>query len=202
MAVACSSPTDSQTRSSPEAPERRSSPSPLGGARRGGVAANAPLPTIPPHERPYPYLTPTPPPVASALDGTYIRVVSVEKAGGVPAGLPPYCLRCLPYRLTAGVSTLVFHKGEHYLNHQLSGFKSQGHFTVSGRRLTMFNEANCHEPAVYSWRVTGNELTLELVDDPCPYANVRAEDLTSTAWIRVNPCLYRINNLWPAAVAC
>jgi hypothetical protein len=158
---------------------------------------------------PYPYTTPTPPAVAGPLDGTWLRVTSIRKAGGVPGGLPTKCFRCIPYRITPGVSTLVIYRGAYYVDHQLSGFESQGHIEIQGHSLTLFNDPNCtSDRGTYRWTVThdpmdGHDvLTLTPIDDACPFSGERADDLSFGPWERVNPCIYRIRNLWPSAIAC
>lgn len=97
---------------------------------------------------------------------------------------------------------MVPYRGEYCLNHQLSGFKVQGHFTVSGDRITLFNDPECHGPAVDGWDGGGGVLRFELVRDSCDHGGVRTWDLTFKGWVKVNPCRYRIANLWPAEVAC
>jgi hypothetical protein len=170
----------------------------------GGRQANVAPPTVPPEAKPYPYVDPAPPAQPTPLDGTYLRVLTVDQVGGLPAGLPPLCLRCLPFRAALGVSTLIFYRGEAYLNHQLSGFKSMSNFTVSGGEVTLFNSPDCQQKATYGWHLdTGTgELTLHRLSDSCDYADVREEDLTISPWLLVNPCDYRIHGLWPAAIAC
>src|SRR6266508_302977 len=208
VAGACSS-------SPPGAPSPRPSPGPGSGVlgstpapslspfMQGGVRGLAPPPTIPPEDRPYPYTTPTPPAEPTPIDGTYIRILDVGDTGPLPQGLPWRCQRCLPYRPDLGVSTLIFYQGEFYLNHMLSGFKTQGHFVVSGDRIEIFNDPNCpQDRATYRWRETGGTLALTLVGDPCDYGDIRAFDLTRKPWVRVNPCVYRFRNLWPTAIAC
>jgi hypothetical protein len=170
---------------------------------QNGIRGFAPPQTIPPEARPYPYLTPTPPPQTTPLDGTYIRILDVGDTGPLPQGLPWRCQRCLPYRPDIGVSSVIFFKGEFYVNHMLSNFRAQGHFVVSGSRVELFNDPNCpSDRATYGWKLEAGSLTLSPVSDPCDYGDIRSLDLTMKPWVRVNPCIYRFRNLWPTAIAC
>ncbi|HEX5950856.1 MAG TPA: hypothetical protein VFZ96_07630 [Actinomycetota bacterium] len=179
-------------------------PSPEGDEVRtavGGVSTVRREVVLPPELLPYPYTTPTPAPERTELDGTYIRIVTFEDAGGFRYAIPRRCLRCIPYKLDPGVHTLVIHEGAFYVNHQLSGFTDLGHVQVEPERATLFNDPICPQArGVYRWALDGKELTLSLVEDPCFPG--RAEDLTFSPWIRVNPCVYRIDDLWPAALDC
>lgn len=64
---------------------------------------------VPPEAMPYPYTTPTPPP--TPVDGTYLRILTLEDVDGL---LPLGCLRCPPYSPNAGVSTLILHRGNYW----------------------------------------------------------------------------------------
>ena len=57
---------------------------------------------------PYDYVKAAPPRSATPLDGTYLRVVSIDDAGGPEHAIPMHCLRCVPYSVDAGVQTLTF----------------------------------------------------------------------------------------------
>ena len=167
----------------------------------GGVSTVRREVVLPPDLLPYPYTTPTPAPVATELDGTYVRIVTFEDAGGFRYAIPRRCLRCIPYKLDPGVHTLVIHEGAFYVNHQLSGFTDLGHIQVEARRAAFFNDPICPQArGVYTWTLQGKDLSLSLIGDPCFPG--RAEDLTFSPWIRVNPCVYRIDDLWPAALGC
>ncbi|MDQ3964047.1 MAG: hypothetical protein M3277_09100 [Actinomycetota bacterium] len=132
---------------------------------------------------PYPFITPIPPLAATELDGRYTRSVSAAVAGESVK-----CRRCAPYRIEVGTTTLVLTKGRYFVTHEAPGkpdssqFASRGHFTVDGRRLTLFNDANC--PAMrgmYEWRLDG-ALRLEAVEDECPFSLLRARFLELTSW--------------------
>jgi hypothetical protein len=107
-----------------------------------------------------------------------------------------YCRRCAPYRRDAGRSTIAFDEGRFFVRFRPVApgplcsqclrppdFAATAHYRVSGDRLTIFNDANCtHTPGVYRWSLEGARMRLEEVDDPCPYARLRAKFLTVTAW--------------------
>ncbi len=152
---------------------------------------------------PYPFMSPTPSPVATPIDGTYLRTVDLDEVGGARIGLPYRCFRCPPYRIDAGVSTLIFTKGAYYLHHHLSGFRTMGSFVIDGDRLTLFNDPNCPQtPGVYSFERNAHGISLRAVRDGCPYTHERADDLEFRDWTRVSPCSRRIRDLWPGEVAC
>ncbi|MGH2637335.1 MAG: hypothetical protein ACRDHU_14480 [Actinomycetota bacterium] len=172
--------------------------------RVGGAPARIEDQTIDdPTLLPYPFMSPTPPPTASALDGTYLRTMTLRDVGGARVGLPFRCLRCPPFRIDAGVSTLIFTRGAYYLHHQLSGFRTMGSFVVEGDRVTLFNDANCPQtPGVYAVDATPHGLRFRVIEDDCPFSGERALDLMVRPWTRVSACVRRIQNLWPGEVAC
>lgn len=173
-------------------------------AKVGGVFLAVPEREIDdPTLLPYPFMSPTPAPVVTDVDGTYMRTLTLADVGGARIGLPYRCLRCPPYRIDAGVSTLILHKGAYYLNHQLSTFRTLGSYVVEGDRITLFNDANCPQtPGVYRWKRGPHALTLRVVEDDCPFDGERADDLTLTSWTRVPACIRRIGGLWPGELAC
>ncbi len=180
-------------------------PSSSGYVRVGGAPARISVdrtiddPTL----LPYPFMSPTPPPDPSALDGTYLRTLTLRDVGGARIGLPYRCLRCPPFRIDAGVSTLIFTRGAYYLHHQLSDFRTMGSFVVEDDRVTLFNDANCPQtPGIYAFEVTAHGLRFRVVEDDCPFSGERSFDLMVRPWTRVSACVRRIANLWPGEVAC
>jgi hypothetical protein len=153
-----------------------------------------------PEDTPYPYTTPIPPRTRTPLDGTYLRILTIEDVDGL---LPFRCLRCPPFFLNAGVSTIAFHRGNYWLNHQLSGFKSLGMYTVERDRVTFFNDPWCpQDRGTYRWQVRAGALTFEPVSGTCVYEQARAKDLTESPWTKIKPCIYLIEHLWPGPIAC
>ena len=186
------------------APTPTASVSPVKLARVGGLPIAIPNREITdPRLMPYPFMSPTPSPVETPIDGTYLRTVDLDEVGGARIGLPYRCFRCPPYRIDAGVSTLIFTKGAYYVHHHMSGFRTMGSFVIEGDRLTLFNDANCPQvPGLYEFERTAHGITLEAVRDGCPYSHERADDLEFHDWTRVSPCFRRIQDLWPGEVAC
>jgi hypothetical protein len=178
------------------------SPSPL--LKIGGAPGAEPERTVDPLLLPYPYLSPTPPPsTRTELDGTYMRILTLRDVGGARIGLPFRCLRCPPYRIDAGLSTIMFWHGAWFLHHQISGFKTQGSFVVEGDRVTLFNDPNCPQgTGVYRFEKTAHSLRFETIDDECPWSGERADDLTRVQWTDAHVCVRWIKNLWPGAIAC
>lgn len=155
---------------------------------------------VPPEDMPYPYTTPVPPHEKTAIDGTYMRILTLEDTDGL---LPFRCLRCPPYFPNAGVSTLAMSRGNYWVNHQLSGFRALGMYTVDGDRVTFFNDPWCpQEHGTYRWSVKDEELLLDPISSTCPYEKARTDDFTTGRWIHIRPCIYRIELLWPGPVAC
>jgi hypothetical protein len=151
---------------------------------------------------PYDY-DPAPPLEPTDLDGYYLRIVDLDRVGGPRWGLPFHCRRCPAYRVDPGVETILLYRGRFWLEHQMSGSRAYGHYVVDGDRVTFFNDPNCsHTRGVYRWSRTGPSLSLEVIDDPCPFEDERADDLTLSAWTRVRPCLSGIRYWWPALVGC
>jgi hypothetical protein len=178
------------------------SPSPL--LKIGGAPGAEPERTVDPLLLPYPYLSPTPPPsTRTELDGTYMRILTLRDVGGARVGLPFRCLRCPPYRIDAGLSTIMFWHGAWFLHHQISGFKTQGSFVVEGDRVTLFNDPNCPQgTGVYRFEKTAHSLRFETIEDDCPWSGERADDLTRVQWTDAHVCVRWIKNLWPGAIAC
>jgi hypothetical protein len=152
---------------------------------------------------PYPFMSPTPAPEVTSIDGTYLRTLTFEELGGARRSIPLRCLRCPPFRLTPGVNTLVLYRGAYYVDHHLSGFRTMGSFVVDGDRLTLFNDANCPQlRGVYEIDLSGHGIRFRAVEDECAYGNERALDLEFRPWTRVPACVVRVENLWPGEVAC
>lgn len=152
---------------------------------------------------PYPFMSPTPAPEPTSIDGTYLRTLTMQELGGARRSIPLRCLRCPPFRITPGVNTLVLYRGAYYLHHHLSGFRTMGSFVVDGDHLTLFNDANCPQlRGVYEIDHAAHGIRFRAIEDECAYGNERALDLEFRPWTRVPACVVRIENLWPGEVAC
>ncbi|HSL11627.1 MAG TPA: hypothetical protein VLA82_09980, partial [Actinomycetota bacterium] len=156
-----------------------------------------------PSFEPYDYAKAAPPREPTRLDGTYMRIVSIEDAGGAEHAIPIHCLRCVPYSVDAGVQTLTFFEGRYFLEHQIDGFRALGHFVVDGDRIELFNDVNCSMVrGTYAWRVRGSELSLDVLDDPCPYEDERSNDMTLGPWTQVDLCTSGVERWYPAFLGC
>jgi hypothetical protein len=154
------------------------------------------LDDLPNTVRPYPYVTPTPTPEPTEIDGTYMLILDLEELGGAKHALPFPCRRCLPYARDPGVSTLIFFRGEYFLHHQMSGFRSSGHYEVDRNRLSLFNDPNCSSVrGTYVWRLDETLLRLKVVEDPCAFEGERAIDLASDPWTKIPICRREVANL-------
>jgi hypothetical protein len=131
---------------------------------------------------PFAYATPLPPPVPSSLDGLYSKMVPLEDT-------PVPCKRCAGYRLEGGVWTLYLDKGVFKVFHQATDFEAVGSFTVTGNRITFFNDPYCeedlHMAGTYTWTIDARgALQLQVVgDDPCSVGQ-RVKNLTSDVWTK------------------
>ena len=130
---------------------------------------------------PFAYSTPLPPQVPSILDGLYSKMIPLE-------GTPTPCKRCAGYRLEGGLWTLYLDKGVFKVFQQDTDFEAVGSFTVSGNRITFFNDPYCEENlqmvGTYTWELDArNQLRLKVIDDPCTIG-LRAKNLTSDAWVK------------------
>lgn len=129
---------------------------------------------------PFPYSSPLPPSLPSALDGLYSRRVPFE-------GTPVPCKRCAGYRLEGGLWTLYLNKGVFKVFQQDTDFQAVGSFVASGNHLTVFNDPFCEEDLTmvgsYTWEMDDNSLTLSTIQDPCSIG-LRARNLTLTRWTK------------------
>jgi hypothetical protein len=131
---------------------------------------------------PFPYATPLPPPVSSALDGLYSKTVPFE-------GTPVPCKRCAGYRMEGGVWTLYLDKGIFKVFQRDTDFEAVGSFVVSEDRITFFNDPYCEEDlrmvGIYTWELDADgSLRLKVIGDPCSIG-LRAKNLTSSPWIKL-----------------
>ena len=210
IVVSSDEPAASGKRAAGSGLERSASPSPGPGEPSAPLVRVAGMPAPlqersidDPRLKPYPFTSPTPPPSPTEIDGTYLRTLTLRDVGGPKIGLPYRCFRCPPYRVDAGVSTLVLFEGAFYVHHHLSGFRTRGSFVVDGDQITLFNDPNCPDvTAVYEFERTGRGLRFRVVEDDCPFSGERAFDLMASPWARVEACFRKIENLWPGAVAC
>ena len=129
--------------------------------------------------QPFAYVTPTPPPDPSPLDGEYRREVTARIAGHTGK-----CRRCPPYRMELGqTNRLLLEDGVFRVVHEPGEFRSVGHFAVDGDTVTFINDPNCPTTrGTYRWRLDGNALTFELVQDDCAFGELRSRYLTATPW--------------------
>lgn len=182
------------------APEPRpTEPAPASASPTLTASTSAELPV---DLRPYPFSRQTPPPEPTEIDGTYMIVRSLGDLGGVES-VPLNCFRCLPYDRDPGVTTMILFEGIYFVHHHMSGFRARGSFEIDGRRLLLFNDANCSSTTgVYTWRIRGDVLSLEVIDDPCAFEGERARDLATDRWVRIPVCGRQIQQLWPGILGC
>ena len=125
---------------------------------------------------PYAFTTPVPPRVPTPIDGSFQRNYE-EGSDPIP------CRRCAPFRLDRGPSTLEMAEGRFQIVHEGNGFRTQGHFLVDGPRLILFNDPVCPKTrGLYTWALEDGLLTLNEVDDPCPFDLLRARYLVAAPW--------------------
>jgi hypothetical protein len=121
------------------------------------------------------------------MDGEYVRIVGEELAGGTGK-----CRRCPPYRLEVAASTLTLRNGVFLIENEVISpkaidWKSVGHFTVDGDRVTLFNDPNCPTTrGTYRWTVRHDVLTLDVVEDDCAFGGLRWRYLERLPWTRTS----------------
>lgn len=150
-----------------------------------------------------------PPLERTAIDGWYVRIVTLEELGGPVLGMPTHCRRCVPYEIDPGLETLTLYRGRYYLDHQLTGRRGLGHYVVRGHGVRFFNDPNCSgTTGTYRWSLRGRTLSLTGVRDPCPFGpepdvlDHRARDLTFSPWTKVRVCTAQIERWWPPLFGC
>jgi hypothetical protein len=146
---------------------------------------------------PYPYSTPLPPAVRTALDGTYTKIELKE-------GTPVPCKRCPDYAPEGGLWKLNLDKGVFRILYTHNDWRSLASFTVSGDRLTLFNDPNCPQVVgTYTWKLEDGELTLKVVEDECAI-RLRAMNLTHVPWLSCHPPTTEaaISDHWPKPAGC
>lgn len=153
--------------------------------------------------RPFPFTESTPAPAPTEIDGTYMLILTLDELGGPSNALPFPCVRCLPYARDPGISTLIFFEGVYFVDHQISSFRSKGHYEVDGNTLTLFNDANCTQVrGRYTWQLQGDSLRLEAIGDTCAFEGERAIDLASNVWTKIPVCRREVAHLWPGILGC
>ena len=113
-----------------------------------------------------------PPLERTPVDGSYVRIVTLDQLGGSVAGMPTHCRRCVPYEIDPGLETLTLYRGRYYVDHQLTGRRALGHYVVDGDEVRFFNDPNCSSTTgVYRWELRGRTLSFVGVADPCPFGS-------------------------------
>jgi len=146
---------------------------------------------------PFPYLIPLPEPKRTDLDGTYTKVV-------VSTSERVHCLRCPDYAPEGGLWKLSFDRGVFRIFHPESGWKSIATVIVAGDRMVLANDPTCiDEIGVYKWRLEKEQLTIEVIDDPCAI-KLRAMNLTRQPWMSCRPPNVEaaVTEHWPRPQGC
>jgi hypothetical protein len=146
---------------------------------------------------PFPYIMPLPEPRPTAVDGTYTKsvVVRAERA---------HCLRCPDYAPEGGLWRIQFDKGTFRIIHAETAWKSIGTCIVAGDRLLLANDPNCIDTVgLYTWRLEGGQLFLEVIDDPCAI-KLRGLNLTQQPWRACRPPTIEaaVTEHWPKPEGC
>jgi hypothetical protein len=170
-----------------------------------GEATPIPQTTPPPAEvwaellqrTPFPYLTPLPAPSTTPLDGIYIKI-------DPDPATPTPCRRCPDYKPEGGLWKLQLDKGILRLVYHVTGWKSITSFSVSGDRLTVFNDPYCTEDVgTYTWKLEQGQLTVTAIQDECSIG-LRAKNLTMFPWRACQPPNREaaITDHWPKPPGC
>lgn len=146
---------------------------------------------------PFPYLIPLPDPKRTDLDGTFTKVV-ISPTERV------HCLRCPDYAPEGGLWKLNVDRGVFRIFHPESGWKSIATAVVAGDRMVLANDPTCIEDiGVYKWRLDKEQLTIEVIDDPCAI-KLRAMNLTQQPWRSCRPPNNEaaVTGHWPKPAGC
>lgn len=129
---------------------------------------------------PYPHTTPLPPQAATPVDGIYVRFDPRTD------DRPP-CRRCPPYPPEGGVWKLELDEGVFRVYHPRTGWRTLGSYTVSGDRITFFNDPQCHlAVGNFTWQRDDEGLHFALIDDNCELGT-RARNFTVQTWESCQP---------------
>lgn len=123
---------------------------------------------------PLPSTAPLPEPVTGPFDGFYAKIDPAWPQWWI-------CRRCADYRPAGGIWKLQFEQGVMRIYYDVTGWSSLASFTVSGDRLTLFNDPYCPEVGEYNWSLADGQLKLETINDACAFG-LRAQTLTQQAW--------------------
>lgn len=129
---------------------------------------------------PVPWTTPLPPEEPTILDATYVKIN--------PRLATPFpCKRCPDYALEGGLWKMSLDKGVFRIYYTMNSWRSLGSYTVSGDRITFFNDPYCNmETGVYTWKLEEGSLTLTEVNDPCSQG-LRAANFIDQPWLSCRP---------------
>ena len=97
-----------------------------------------------------------------------------------------------------------FDEGIFRMIYSVSGWRSLGSFTVSGDRLTLFNDPNCiYDIGVYKWRLEEGQLILTEINDICSI-HLRAENLSNQPWLscQTSSVVDSVIGNWQAPAGC
>ncbi len=135
---------------------------------------------------PVAHSTPLPHSAWTAIDGSYAKLDLSEPQWWA-------CKRCADFRLAGGIWKLQFDKGVMRIYYDVTGWRSIGSYTVSGDRLTLFNDPHCpQEVGEYKWRLEDKwnlrdrNLILEVIDDSCAIG-LRGINLSDEDWLSCMP---------------
>ena len=129
---------------------------------------------------PVPWTTPLPPEEPTIIDATYVKIN--------PRLATPFpCKRCPDYALEGGLWKLSLSKGIFRIYYTVNGWRSLGSYTVSGDKITFFNDPYCNwDTGVYKWKLEEGILTFTEVDDPCSQG-LRAANFIDQPWLSCRP---------------
>lgn len=123
---------------------------------------------------PFAYTAPLPEPTQSPIDGTYAKVDSSWPQWWL-------CRRCADYRPAGGIWKLQFDQGVMRVYYDVTGWHSLASFTVSGDRLTLFNDPYCGQKGEYTWKLEEGQLELNVIEDGCSF-QLRGRNLSEQPW--------------------
>jgi len=124
---------------------------------------------------PYPYTTPLPAEMPTAVDGVYVKCIKTT-AQPIP------CRRCPDYKPEGGLWKLSLRRGVFRIFHTVSGWRSIGTFLIIGDRILLVNDPVCPSlTGVYRWKLLDGNITFSAVEDRCS-AGLRAQNFSNPSW--------------------
>lgn len=148
-------------------------------------------------QNPFPYTTPLPEKITTALDNIYAKEEPKE-------GTPVPCRRCPDYLIEGGVWKLDLDRGVYHIFHEATQWRSLGSYSIEGDRFYLFNDPACMDvTGIYRWQTVEGGLKLELIEDTCQVGR-RGQNFAGVVWQSCQPASREaaVTDHWPHPPGC